>query len=160
LGRFGFVDAGRTTAREMSMMNMPLLPRILYAYLLGLAGDGAFDALEHAVGHVHDGVPTDLLRIAPLLVACFALPLTDPNWRRQRREYVVIAVAVLLLGSSLVGLVLLAGFHWEGGAARAMADVAFGSGLAVALSIVGRSWFGRASSNSGNDRGSGQRPGK
>lgn len=134
-------------------MSMGLLRRILFAYSIGLAVVSAWVWLAHALGHAYGGVPTSLLWGPSLSASLLAVPHTDPNWRRQTHRYVVLVVSLLLLGSSLVGLVLLAGFHWKDGAGWAMADVVLASVLAAGVSIVGRSYGGRASRNTGDDQG-------
>ena len=139
-------------------MNMALLRRILFAYLFVLVFLSAWDWLEQAFGPVYRGVPIDLLRIPPLVVVILTMPLTDPNWRRQMHDYVVLGMFLLLLGSSLVGLVLLAGFHWEVGAGWAIGNMTIGVGLALGVSIVVRSCFGRAPRSSGEEQGSRERP--
>jgi hypothetical protein len=141
-----------------SVMNMASLRRNFFAYLFVLVFLSAWDWLEQAVGHVYRAVPIDLLRIPPLVVVILTMPLTDPNWRRQMHDYVVLGVSLLLMGSSLVGLVLLAGFHWEVGGGWAMANMAFGVGLALGVSIFIRSCFGRAPRNTGDDQDSRERP--
>lgn len=123
-------------------MNIGLVRRIVIGYSIGLAVTSLCVWLAYLLGHAVRGVPTSLLWGAALSASVLALPHADPNWRRQTPEYVVQVVALLLLGSALVGLVILTPFRWAGGARWATVDVVLASVLAAGVSIFGRT-FGR-----------------